>query len=92
MIIFLININNVQKVFVTADYLVMSELKLFCELFMIEELNFTNLFVLRSFGQHFHSGYLVNKAVKFNAATLAECVLYYWTIEGRIKVKGLYKK
>ena len=41
---------------------------------MVGQLNFTNLFVQRRFGQHFYSSYLVNKAAKFTAVNFAECV------------------
>ena len=64
--------NNVQDIFVAADYFLLPKLKLFCEELIIEQLSGSNVFGLRHLGQNYHSNNLVNKADKFIASNFVK--------------------
>ena len=63
---------NVKEILVAADFFLMPELKLFCEEFMIEQLEPYNVFEMCHFGELYHSITLVNIANRFIANNFVE--------------------
>ena len=69
----IVNVNKVQDIVVAADYLLMDKPKLFCEEFLIEELDASNVFGFLHFGLLFNLRKLVVRADKFIACNFVEC-------------------
>ena len=67
-----IDTDNVQHVSVAADFLCMDKLKLFCEEFLIGQLDSTNVLNFRDFGQFFCFKNLVSSADKYIASNFSE--------------------